>query len=80
MKFNKSIVVDAHDMPQHVREWCDEQERYEISTHCAESLVRISKDDTDTYHNALIDWLIAEGVDMEEYSDDRMYYVSVIGT
>ncbi len=76
--FNRSVVVDALDLPPEVEDWCME---HDVSTHYAESLVRIFKDDLDEDGpNPFLEWLKSQGVDIEEFSDGRQYFISVIGT
>lgn len=76
--FNKSIVVDALDLPREVDDWCIEND---ISTHYVESLVRIFKDEpSEPGPNPLLEWLKSAGVDIEEYSDGQQYFISIMGT
>ena len=74
-RFRKAVVVDARDLPVDVDDWCVD---HEISTHYAESLVRIWKNDD--YPNALTRWLESEGVKLSEFDDGRIVYVARIGT
>lgn len=79
MKFEKAkaVVVNASDLPPDVLDWCVDND---ISTHYEESLVRIWRNTTPETTNPLFMWLVAEGVDMEEFSDKNQFYVAIIGT
>lgn len=74
MKFTKSIVVDAGDLPVEVENWCIEQD---ISTHYEHSLCIFDKT---VPLNPLLEWLQNQGVDLREFSNENCYYVSMVGT
>ena len=74
--FCKSVVVDAGDLPEDVDAWLIHQN---ISTHYEESLNRFWREDTDK-NNPLFVWLAKCGVDVEDFSDKNVYYISIVGT
>ena len=76
IKYNQSCVIGGSDVPLNVEDYLLD---FDISTHYAESLVRIWKDDDDG-SNPLLEWLRSEGVPLENFCDDKQYFISIIGT
>ena len=73
--FNDSIVVDCRDLPMDVEDWCISKD---YSTHYQNEVVMIWVENKEG--NPLLDWLKSEGVDIEKYQHQGVYYVSLIGT
>lgn len=77
MTFNKSIVIDARDLPQDAEDWLMDED---VSTHYVHTLVMIWREHIPPEGNPVLNWLKAEGIDIEEYANKTMYFISIIGT